>query len=565
MDAQEWVDGRRALPRILAAVAGVCALVVVLSSAAAAHAATATVSRSARQTLVTATEARAGVGRAVRVGTAPARERLQLVLPLAGDEAALERFATAVSTVGSPEYAHYASIPELAARFGAGTRARATVIHFLRSHGATDVRIDATGLFADATISAAGADRLFATKLARFSGAHVARFTAPAATVSIPAALRGIVTGVVGLDTHPIHVASNVARTPRREDVRADVSSSASDYACSTPNFPTSTTCLGATRGCSKGTSTGGFTPNEYLNAYGDSALQQQGLLGQGERVALIEIDGFKVSDINAFARCFGLKVPRINGFGLGAVSKPLTPGGESTLDIEVLDSVAPDLRSIDVYEAGSEPSQTLKALTAPLQNAGYTPDVISVSLGLCEQYTAAEVSPSALRAAEGALAEAAASGISFVAASGDDGSADCVDSSGSPQNPPGLAVNYPASSPWVTAVGGTNLTLTSAGHDRAGQRGRVERCQHAPGPRRVEHVGAGGGGFSASFTRPSYQASVVTSPVSGGPDVAMLADVAPGYSIYCSASRCTSGGTPAWQTVGGTSAATPCSPAASR
>ena len=208
----------------------------------------------------------------------------------------------------------------------ASVRARLTatkVVHFLRTNGARDVRIDATGLFADATMSAGTRrPRCSRPSLASFRSATDARFTAPASSVSLPAGLRGLVTGVVGLDTMAIPMSPTLARAPRelrasaRGTVSADASFAPSDYQCSTAEFPTSTACLGAQSGCSGARSTGGFTPTEYLTAYGYNPLQSAGDLGQGERVALIEIDGFKASDVNAFAKCFGLPVPRINGFG---------------------------------------------------------------------------------------------------------------------------------------------------------------------------------------------------------------------------------------------------------
>jgi hypothetical protein len=70
----------------------------------------------------------------------------------------------------------------------------------------------------------------------------------------------------------------------------------------------------------------------------------------------------------------------------------------------------------------------------------------------------------------------------------------------------------------------------------------------------------AGGGGLSAIFTRPTWQQAVVTSNARAVPDVAMLADIAPGYAIFCTASGdcLNSQETDPWQTVGGTSAGTP-------
>ena len=111
--------------------------------------------------------------------------------------------------------------------------------------------------------------------------------------------------------------------------------------------------------------------------------------------------------------------------------------------------------------------------------------------------------------------------------------------------------MNYPTSSWWVTGVGGTNLALNA--DNAILNSGRLER-RRAParvgGRRRPDLI----------WKRPSYQDGVVTAPVREVPDVSMLADVAPGYAIYCSAQgACVSPQQPdPWQGIGGTSAATP-------
>jgi len=285
------------------------------------------------------------------------------------------------------------------------------------------------------------------------------------------------------------------------------------------------------------------------LTAYGYTGLQSAHMQGQGERVALIEIDGFKASDISAFAKCFGLHVPRINPFGVG-VPHQLSPGGEATLDVEVLDTAAPYLKGIDVYESKPDAASVLQALTDPLQHAGYEPQVISASLGLCETQTRQAVGLSGIKATNAALEEATASGISVLAASGDSGSADCM-SGGSGSISRQLAVNFPASSAWVTSVGGTNLALTKS---------NTIEDSVVWNDTTVEPGDAGGGGYSTLFPRPSYQNGVVSENHRAIPDVALLADIAPGYDVYCTAKPdCVNDhDTNAWQTVGGTSAATP-------
>jgi subtilase family serine protease len=477
------------------------------------------------------------------VGAAPAHGTIALALPLRSDAAGLERLAAAVSTPGSPEYGRYESIATLADRFGASAGDRADVVGYLRRAGATGVKIDVTGLFADATMTVSQAQALFGTSLGAFHSARLGRFMAPRSAVHIPAGLRSAVTGVVGLDTAPLFgaphsTAASTAMWPHTSAAPAVAGKDdESGYAQRT----------GTASGCPAATSQSGFTPNQYLTAYNYLPLQAAGVQGQGERVALIEIDGFKYGDLRAFSKCFGLATPAINGFGVG-LKKPLSPGGETTLDLEVLDAAAPKLKAVDVYESKPSAVDVLHSLTSPLTNPGSKPNVISASLGACEPATMDSIGNSGLRAVEGSLALAAASGISALASSGDDGSSSCLGPSGRPL--PGEAVSYPASSPFVTGVGGTNISVNAANQIIS-----QEVWNDSP-----IVLAAGGGGVSSLFRRPSYQNGFFTPNHRAVPDVSMLADVAPGYEIFCTANRdCVSKQHPSpWTQVGGTSAAAP-------
>jgi subtilase family serine protease len=303
----------------------------------------------------------------------------------------------------------------------------------------------------------------------------------------------------------------------------------------------------GAPQGCPAGVAAGGFAPNQYLTAYGYSPLQQAGTLGQGERVALVEIDGFNLSDVKTFAKCFGLHVPEIHAYGVG-IPRLLPPGGEATLDLELLIASAPYLSQIDVYETSPDATHVLEALAAPLTKTGFKPDVISASLGLCESDTVGAVGKPAIMAVEADLRAAAYEGISVLAASGDTGSAGCLGASGDTTTPlPQLGVIYPASSPWVTAVGGVNFDLSA--QNQIVDQVVWNDADDDPGE-------AGGGGFSMLFSRPGYQDGLFSIDERAVPDVALLADISPGYDAYCTAQDdCNDRG---WMTFGGTSAATP-------
>ncbi len=456
--------------------------------------------------------------------TAPPGKQLQLVLPLLADRAGLTRYAGAVSTLGSVDYGRYRSMRWLARHFGASASTRQRVVVYLKAHGARAVRADSSGQFVYARVDVADAERMFGTSLSSRSGAGAAHFVAPATAVRLPQALHGLVTGVVGLDSAPV----------------------ASDTLPPSSGYP-GPDLVATASGCKAGRAARGFTPNEYLDAYNYAPLQQEGLLGQGERVAVVEIDGFRARDLARFASCFHLHRPTVRAFSSGAAKRP-APGGEATLDLEVLDAAAPDLQSIDVYETQPDAADVLAAIAQPLESQALEPQVISVSLGLCESNTIAGVGMVGIRAIETALKLAAAEGISVLGASGDLGSADCAVTGSSPPKPePKLAVNFPSSSPWVTSVGGSNLSLNLQ-NEIIGQTVWND-AGVVPG-------NAGGGGASDLFAQPSWQNGVVKSDGRAQPDVAMLADVAPGYDVYCTASEDCKG--VGWQTFGGTSASTP-------
>ena len=479
------------------------------------------------------------------VGPPSGRARLDLVLPLVADDAGLARFARAVSTPGSALYGRYQPIAMLAGRYGARPAVRARVLRYLHGDGVRTADINATGMFAEVTVTVGAAERLFGVSLARFRAADGERFIAPvrsghesAAGARVPAALRGLVTGVIGLDTRRVVGSPQRRHAAFRRQLRAHAGAAqpASGY------LPPS----GTPAGCGAGVASGGFTPNQYLSAYDYTPLRKAGLGGRGERVALIEVDGFKYSDLRTFARCFGLDVPRLSVFFVGS-PHGLPAGGETTLDLEVLDAVAPHLDSIEVYENGGDAVSVFKSFVLPLIAPGAKPQVVSASLGLCEQFLSSDFGRPQINSIQRDMELATATGITLLASSGDTVSAGCTQGRGHVVDQ--LNVSYPASSEWVTGVGGTNVFLWPSNAIGAQVVWNDTSAQ----------LGGGGGGLSELFGRPPYQAGVVAQRRRAVPDVSMLADPAPGYAIYCTAPAdplCANG--PPWHTVGGTSAAAP-------
>ena len=478
--------------------------------------------------------------------------QLQLVLPLRVNAAGLERFALAVSTPGSPQFGRHESIAAISRRFGASPSTRLRVVTWLRSHGARDVGVDATGDLAEATMTARAARRVFAAAAAAGTGA---RQSAPAALV--PTALRGVVRAVFGLEPRSPTLATGVKLRTTRAGA-GEVASSRAQPSSELPRTGTPGGCPAGQRAGEVGgvPSTAAFTPSQYLTAYGFLALYGSGLKGQGQRVALIETDGVKASDVRQFVDCAwgsGTPIPPIHQYRVGIARLP-APGQEATTDAEITAVGAPGLAGIDLYETRPDITHVLKAITAPLQHPGRIPQVISVSLGACEPTVKAALGQAGLTASQYALEAATSAGATVVAAAGDTGSAGCQRNHRPPERK--RAVLYPASSWYVTAVGGTNLDLTSdnqiAGEVVWNDTHQVQWKDPGTGG------GAGGGGLSRIFTRPPFQNGLVKQNGRAVPDVAMLADVRPGYAVYCTSPDCHRSPTYPWASVGGTSAAAP-------
>jgi len=484
---------------------------------------------------------------AVRVGAAAADRELSLMLGLRRDDAGLARFVDRVSDPASPSYGRYLDVPEIARRFGAPPAARRATLRWLRAQGLRG-RVSATGGWVDVTVRARTAERLFGTRLAAFRASDGDRFVAPLREPRVPAALRGAVTEVVGLDDGRRVSANAVHRpeyvpTPHDREVDRLARERGSSIRANT----------GTRAGCAEGQQAGAvpgrldipaYTPNQYLHAYRYDRLHRRKLRGQGERIAVIEIDGFKRSDVETFGRCFGFRVPPTPITRVG-IKKPLPPGDETTLDLEVLAAAAPGLREIQVMETNGTNVALIRAYAKVLNRPrGRRASVISASLGQCEPSFGGGVG--VVRLFEQVFRAAAAAGVSNFASTGDVGSTGCVvgDNSGAL---PLLAVQHPASSPYVTAVGGTNLVLNPKNRI-------IDELAWGDAPLAF---GGGTGGQSLLFERPAWQRGpgVGQGTQRVVPDVAMLADPIPGYAIYCSNADCDNAG---WTAVGGTSAATP-------
>lgn len=481
-----------------------------------------------------------------RVGAASSSHRLNLLLALRADDAALTAYASAASDPSSPLYGKYLSPAQIAQRFGSSQADRARVTKALRSAGLT-ARTGLGGFWIETEATVAQASALFSTGFASYKARTSGkRYVAPAGKPTLPPSLAASVTGVVGLDDAP--AVKTAALEPLPPALNRELS--AKQRAAGSSIRGNTGTQAGCAAGRAAGTDLGDgyyippYTPNQVSRAYGLSSLHSKGLKGQGQRIAVIEIDGFSRSDLETAAACFGYRAPP-TPVKLINLKAPLPAGGETTLDLQVISASAPNLRSIRVTEAANTNSSLVEAFASAIEAPGkYRPSVISASIGACEAEQAG--SQPYFNEMERTLKSAAVAGISTVVSTGDTGSTGCpLDDNSSALSV--MSVQYPSSSPWATAIGGTNISLNSSNQI-------TEEVVWNDSP---TQFGAGTGGYSLLFGKPSWQ----TGPGVGSgnlvrstPDIALLADGVPGYPIYCAASDCLDG----WTPVGGTSAATP-------
>ena len=309
--------------------------------------------------------------------------------------------------------------------------------------------------------------------------------------IQMPEEYAGFVSGVFGLDNRPV----------------------------AKPHFR----YRGANRTFGARASNTSYTPAQVAKLYAFPA----DVNGAGQTIGLIELGGgYRPSDIGDYFQGLGLQPPSVKSISVNhAENRPSTAqsaDGEVMLDIEVAGAVAPGVK-IAVYFAPNTARGFQDALSTAIHDQLNQPCAISISWGSAEPNWTDQSMQNFTQVAQ----EAGLLGITITAATGDNGSSDGV-------NDGKNHVDFPASCPYVLAAGGTRLV--SANGVITGETVWNDGAQG----------GATGGGYSKVFTRPAWQASDVTQPNRGVPDVAANADPDTGYNILVDGQQMVVGGTSA-------------------
>jgi kumamolisin len=364
---------------------------------------------------------------------------------------------------------------EYANTFGASGDDIQRVEQFAHDHELTVVSSDPAQRSVILRGTAAQVSAAFSVELRNFqhpNGTYRGR-TGP---VYVPQELKGVVTGVFGLDNRP-----QAKPHFRRRQLGGMIRSQAVSAS---------------------------FTPLEIAKAY---SFPNSATSGKNQCIAIVELGGgYRNADLTHYFKGLGLKTPKVKAISVsgGHNSPGKDADGEVMLDIEVAGAIAPGA-TIAVYFAPNTDDGFLNAITTAVHDTKNRPSVISISWGMPEPNWTQQ----SLDAFNEAFQAAGALGVTVCCASGDDGATDGTQR---------LNVDFPASSPFALGCGGTKLTLTAAGVP-----------DDVVWNELASEEGATGGGFSTQFATPSYQNAVSPKPAMRGvPDEKILCDRSSGVNL---------------------------------
>jgi subtilase family serine protease len=311
------------------------------------------------------------------------------------------------------------------------------------------------------------------------------------------------------------------------------------------------------------------YEPFQVQRAYNLKPLFSKGITGKGATIVIVDSYGSPTvsHDLAVFDKKFGLPNPPslkiIHPAGKVPPYRPTSNrvgwAGETDLDVEYSHVMAPGANILLVETPASENEGTTgfpQIVTAEKYVINHhLGDVISQSFSATEQTFPSRKSLVDLR---GAYTDAAAKGVTVLAASGDSGAADVKFNEVTYYLHP--VTSWPDSDPLVTGIGGTQLHLTDKGNTISpasvwNDTYNKPTNQYIIGDKGPNPL-AGGGGQSVIFKRPGYQNGVagVVGSRRGVPDVSMSGACDGAVDMYQSFKGQAAG----WYPTCGTSEATP-------
>jgi subtilase family serine protease len=382
-----------------------------------------------------------------------------LFSPSPAQQKALDQLVAEQQDPKSSNYHKWLTPSQYAQRFGLSPNDLAKITAWLQSEGFTIQTIGAGHNRLVFSGTAASVQSAFKAEIHRYNVDGVEHF-ANADSIMVPVALEGIVSGIIGVNDFRWRSAS-----------RLRIGSSFGPHA----NYY---------GGSGTNTAFENFLAPADVNTIYDIPSS---LTGSGQTIAIIgETDVF-INDINDFRSAFGLTAINTSNCTFSTMTTPgvitacndphfkyilvLPTGGtdpqkpdsvqsgdigEADLDLEWSGAVAPGAQIVFINAPDPTGNGVFDSLTYAIDTNPVPAHVVSMSYGNCEAESVLF---------ESMLEQAVTEGITVVNSAGDSGAAACDDNPPN-ANPPydgaenGLAVNYPASSIYVVAAGGTGISL---------------------------------------------------------------------------------------------------------
>ena len=483
--------------------------------------------------------------KATDLGEAPPSRRLENVTlhfsPTPAQQSAMTQLLIDQQNPSSPRYHQWLTPAQFGSQFGMSAADLAKVAQWLTSQGLTVAPLAPSSNLISFSGTVAQLEQALGTSIHTITvngEQHVANLTNP----HLPTGLTAVVSGVTGLDD--IHLKPRV----RQNIVKA---------ASARPNFSSSLS----------GTEVNFLAPGDIYQVYDINPLLSASTNGAGVTIAVMGETDLSITDVTAFRSAAGLSLNNpttilVGGTDPGVSSNTLLVA-EGQLDVEWSGAVAPSASILYVNSTDAYNISLPAAIdgTVKLSN-GLPPPIISISFGLCEQ----NASGAFFDSANLLFQEANLQGQTIVGPGGDSGATDCDYQSYPAVD--GLAVDFPASSPFVTGVGGTefnegsgNYWSTTNGTNGASANSYIPEMVWNDSS--TNGLSAGGGGLSIYFSKPAWQiGNGVPADFSRDvPDVSFSASPNHDPYLICSSGSCTNGFRDAnsfLNTVGGTSVSTP-------
>ena len=408
---------------------------------------------------------------AIDLGPASANQLLSrmilLLAPSSAQQQALAAELASLQNPSSPSYHHWLTPQAFAQSYANNASDVAAVAAWLESQGFAVAPLPAGLGWIEFSGTVAQVEQAFGTQV------HVASISGSTRSVlttgiTVPGALSPVIAGLVSLD--------GVLSTPALTAPQPLTVSVADLASLTSP------------------ANAAAFTPLLAAQLLDVTPLNSQGVNGAGQTIAIVSRSNINSADVAAFRSAFGLPASplqiSINGPDPGLADDQ----AEATVTASWAGAAAPGAQILLAPAASTSATDGVDLSLANIVDQDQA-NIIAVGYSACE----AALSPAHQAFYSALYQQAAAEGITVIAAAGDGGAAACTPAGGAAPVNTGFAVNALASTPWNTVVG-------VAGYGTGGAAAGTSALTAWSPINPADPAYAGGGGSSTLYARKIWQ-----------------------------------------------------------